>query len=79
MPAFVAFASTDDLTRGHFEIQDTIELGRNFRENGNKGTGHGHGLVYWVLGGLMARMYGLRSTQVEQVFPGVAAKDLGLL
>lgn len=27
------------------------EFGRTFRENGAKGTDHGHGTVYWVLGG----------------------------
>lgn len=27
------------------------EFGRTFRENGNSGTDHGHGSVYWILGG----------------------------
>jgi uncharacterized protein (DUF1501 family) len=27
------------------------EFGRTFRENGNRGTDHGNGSVYWVLGG----------------------------
>ncbi|WP_243050123.1 DUF1501 domain-containing protein [Dyella sp. RRB7] len=27
------------------------EFGRTFRENGSKGTDHGHGTVHWVLGG----------------------------
>lgn len=27
------------------------EFGRTFKENGDKGTDHGHGSVYWVLGG----------------------------
>jgi len=30
------------------------EFGRTFRENGNRGTDHGHGSVYWVLGGAIA-------------------------
>lgn len=41
---------------GHDAWNDTTvvvisEFGRTFRENGNKGTDHGHGSVYWVLGG----------------------------
>ncbi len=27
------------------------EFGRTFRENGDRGTDHGHGTVYWALGG----------------------------
>jgi uncharacterized protein (DUF1501 family) len=30
------------------------EFGRTFRENGDKGTDHGHGSVMWVLGGRIA-------------------------
>jgi uncharacterized protein (DUF1501 family) len=46
------------------------EFGRTFRENGDKGTDHGHGSVYWVLGGKVrgGRMAG------EQI--GVAAATL---
>lgn len=92
------------------------EFGRTFRENGKRGTDHGHGTAYWilggsvqggkvvgeqvavtqkslfqdrdfpvlneyraVLGGLFSRLYGLNARQTEQVFSGVAPKDLGLV
>ena len=29
------------------------EFGRTFRQNGNRGTDHGHGTAYWVLGGIV--------------------------
>ena len=102
------------------EWKDTVvvvvsEFGRTFRENGNRGTDHGHGSVYWVLGGgvrgnavrgeqialeqktlfqnrdypvlneyramfggLLARMYGLNSGQVETIF-GTKGRDIGLV
>jgi uncharacterized protein (DUF1501 family) len=43
------------------------EFGRTFRENGNKGTDHGHGSVYWVLGGSISggRVAG-EQTKVER-------------
>lgn len=92
------------------------EFGRTFRENGKRGTDHGHGSVYWVLGGgikggrvvgeqvkleasslfqnrdypvlneyravlggIFAGVYGLNSQQLNQVFAGVKARDLGLV
>ena len=91
------------------------EFGRTFRENGNRGTDHGHGTVYWVLGGkidggrmageqiavnqqnllqnrdypvltnyrdmlggLLARTWGLSTSQLQTVFPGARPKDLRL-
>ncbi len=36
------------------------EFGRTFRENGNGGTDHGHGTVYWLLGGGLAARAGGR-------------------
>ncbi len=43
------------------------EFGRTFRENGDRGTDHGHGSVYWVLGGGVkgGRLVG-RQVKVEQ-------------
>ncbi len=44
------------------------EFGRTFRENGDKGTDHGHGSTYWVLGGAVrgGRLLG-EQVKVEQV------------
>ncbi len=92
------------------------EFGRTFRENGDRGTDHGHGSAYWVLGGgvrggriagpqvalspqtlnqgrdlpvltdyraliggIVARQYGLSPAQIAHVFPGAAPVDLGLV
>jgi len=92
------------------------EFGRTFRENGAKGTDHGHGSTYWVLGGginggriagpqvklapetlnqgrdlpvltdyrsliggILARQFGLSDAQIDQVFPGAVKQDLQIL
>jgi uncharacterized protein (DUF1501 family) len=114
------FAQEMDNTTWHNTVVVVVsEFGRTFRENGNGGTDHGHGTVYWllggglaaqtggrvigeqaevsatglfqsrdapvlneyraVLGGLFARLYGLSSAQLAQVFPGATPKDLGMV
>lgn len=35
----------------HSVVLVLSEFGRTFRENGNRGTDHGHGSVFWVMGG----------------------------
>ena len=94
------------------------EFGRTMKENGNRGTDHGHGSVYWLLGGalnaaagpvageqkpitaatlnqgrdlpvlneyrallggVMARQFGLNAKQLAQVFPGATPRDIGLV
>jgi len=43
------------------------EFGRTFRENGDRGTDHGHGSAYWVMGGSVkgGRMVGAQ-VKIEQ-------------
>jgi uncharacterized protein (DUF1501 family) len=43
------------------------EFGRTFHENGDRGTDHGHGSIYWVLGGAVrgGRMAG-RQVEVSR-------------
>jgi uncharacterized protein (DUF1501 family) len=46
-----AFAEEMGPTWRNTVVVVVSEFGRTFRENGNRGTDHGHGSVYWVLGG----------------------------
>ena len=100
----------------HTVVMVISEFGRTFRENGGKGTDHGHGTAYWllggginggriageqvavnassllqnrdypvlnnyrdVLGGVLGRVWGLSSAQLQTVFPGAAPRDLRLV
>lgn len=100
----------------HTVVVVLSEFGRTFRENGDRGTDHGHGTVHWVLGGrvrggriageqiavtranllqdrdykvlnnyrdvyssLLARMWGLRSHQLQTVFPQAVPRDMKLV
>ena len=51
----------------HTVVVVISEFGRTFRENGNKGTDHGHGTTYWLLGGGLSSRAGGRivGEQVE--------------
>lgn len=51
----------------HTVVVVISEFGRTFRENGNRGTDHGHGTAYWVLGGGLSSRAGGRivGEQVE--------------
>ena len=56
-------------------FDDTIvvvmsEFGRTARENGNRGTDHGHGNVMWVMGG------GVNGGKVHGEWPGIAEASL---
>jgi uncharacterized protein (DUF1501 family) len=46
-----AFAQTLGAEWNNTVVVVLSEFGRTFRENGDRGTDHGHGSVYWVLGG----------------------------
>jgi uncharacterized protein (DUF1501 family) len=46
-----AFAQEMDRDWRDTTVVVVSEFGRTFRQNGNRGTDHGHGTVFWVLGG----------------------------
>jgi uncharacterized protein (DUF1501 family) len=67
--AFVPFAGTDDLTRSHFETQDTIELGQPLQGSRNYGSGFMSRLAATLNGGVQPIAF---TTQVPLTFRGGA-------
>jgi uncharacterized protein (DUF1501 family) len=65
--AFVPFAGTDDMTRSHFETQDTIELGQPTRG----ARAYGSGFMGRLAGSLSGRVQPIAFTQqVPLIFQG---------
>jgi uncharacterized protein (DUF1501 family) len=64
------FADQMGAAWSHTVVVVISEFGRTFRENGTRGTDHGHGSVYWVLGG------GLQGGRLVGEQTAVAAQTL---
>jgi uncharacterized protein (DUF1501 family) len=62
-----AFAKATGPVWNNTTVVVISEFGRTFRENGDRGTDHGHGSAYWVVGGSVrgGRMVG-DQIRVEQ-------------
>ena len=77
--AFIPFAGTDDLTRSHFETQDSIELGQSLNGSRNYGSGFLNRLV-----GVLSGLRGIAFTDQLPIvlrgdvqIPNIALKSLG--
>lgn len=68
--AIAAFAQDLGSRMGDVTLVSVSEFGRTARENGNRGTDHGHGNVMTVIGG------GVRGGRVYGRWPGLAASSL---
>jgi len=68
--AISAFARDLGSRMGDVVLVTVSEFGRTVRENGNRGTDHGHGNVMIVMGG------GVRGGKVHGQWPGLAAGSL---
>ncbi len=51
------------------------EFGRTFRENGTRGTDHGHGSVYWLLGGALGTAAGTVAGEQQALERGTLFQD----
>jgi uncharacterized protein (DUF1501 family) len=65
-----AFAQDMGSTWKQTTVVVVSEFGRTFRENGTRGTDHGRGTVYWILGG------GVPGGQVVGVSQRITAQSL---
>jgi uncharacterized protein (DUF1501 family) len=68
--SLAAFSQDMDGRMADISLVTMSEFGRTVRENGNRGTDHGHANVMFVLGGAVrgGRVYGL--------WPGLAEQNL---
>jgi uncharacterized protein (DUF1501 family) len=68
--AIAAFAKDLGSRMSDVVVVTMSEFGRTVRENGNRGTDHGHGTVMLLLGG------GIRGGRVHGEWPGLEAEQL---
>jgi uncharacterized protein (DUF1501 family) len=68
--AIAAFARDLGSRMNEVLLLTTSEFGRTVRENGNRGTDHGHGTVMLALGGAV------KGGKVHGTWPGLAAEQL---
>jgi uncharacterized protein (DUF1501 family) len=68
--ATAAFAKDLDSRMSEVVLVTMSEFGRTVRENGNRGTDHGHGTVMLLLGG------GIRGGKVHGKWPGLDTEQL---
>jgi uncharacterized protein (DUF1501 family) len=68
--SLAAFSQDMDARMAEISLVTMSEFGRTVRENGNRGTDHGHANVMFVLGGAV------RGGRVYGIWPGLAEQNL---
>jgi len=68
--AISAFVTEMSSTWNNTTILVISEFGRTIKENGSKGTDHGHGTTYWVISG--------KETRAMENYKKTSTKDIAL-